>query len=96
MIDCVVCRYWSERLKETRTHRRGKSAIKQERRLMVVLRTHQVGACAIRFPDLLKDLAKQKPDQLNKAPGFCDPARARILVDSWRDELGAVPTYGWQ
>jgi sirohydrochlorin ferrochelatase len=94
MVNCVVCRYWSERLEETRTHRRGKNALEEERRLMVALRTHQIGACACRLPDLLKDLAKQElPD---KAHTFCDPARARIFVDGRGDELGVVPTFGWQ
>jgi hypothetical protein len=94
MADCVVCRYWSERLEEARTHRRGKSALKTERRLMTALRTHQFGACACKFPDLLRDLVNlELPD---KAPAVCDPARARILMDSGYDEFGLVPTYKWQ
>ncbi len=94
MVDCVVCRYWSERLEETRTHRGGKSALKTERRLMTALRTHQFGACACRFPDLLRDLVNlELPD---KAPNVCDPARARIPMDSRYDEFGVVPTYEWQ
>jgi hypothetical protein len=94
MVDCMVCRYWSERLEETRTHGRAKRARKQERRLMVTLRTHQFGACARRFPDLLRDLVNlELPD---KAPGVCDPSRARILMDSQYDEFGVVPTYEWQ
>ena len=96
MLDCVVCRYWSERLEEIRTHGRAKRALKQERRLMVVLRTHQFGACARRFPDLLRDLVKQQLELPDKAPGSCDPARARILTDSRCDEVGAALTYGCQ
>ena len=96
MVDCVVCRYWSDRLEETRTHGPAKRARKQERRMMVTLRTHQFGACACRFPDLLRDLVRQKLDQPDKAPGFCDPARARILTDSQCDEFGVAPTYEWQ
>ena len=96
MINCVVCRYWFERLEETRTHRRGKNALEEERRLMVALRTHQVGSCACRFPDLLRDLAKQELELPEKAHDFCDPARARILVDGSCDELGVATTFSWQ
>ena len=96
MVDCVVCRYWSERLEETRTHGRAESALKQERRLMVALRTHQVGACARRFPDLLRDLVKQELELPDRAPGRFDPARARILTDGRYDEFGVVPTYVYQ
>ena len=93
MVDCVVCRYWSERLEESRTHGRVKRALKQERRLMVALRTHQFGACARRFPDLLRDLVKQELDLPDKAFDLSDPARARILIDSRYEELGSVATY---
>jgi hypothetical protein len=94
MIDCVVCRYWSGRLEETRTHHRGKSALKRERRLMTALRTHQFGACASKLPDLLGDLVNlELPD---KAPGVCDPARARIRMDSRYDEFDLAPTYECQ
>jgi hypothetical protein len=96
MVDCVVCRYWSERLEETRTHGCAKRALKQERRLMVALRTHQFGACARKFPDLLRDLVKEELGLSDKAPVFCDPARARILTDGPFYEVGAVPTYGYQ
>jgi hypothetical protein len=96
MVDCVVCRYWSERLEETRTHRRGKNAPEEERRLIVALQTHQGGACACRLPDLLKDLAKQELELPDRAHTFCDPARARILVNSRGEELGVMPTIGWQ
>jgi len=82
MVDCVVCRYWSECLDETRTRGRAERALKRERRLMVALRTHQLGACARRFPDLLRDLVKQDLELPDKAPGFCDFARVRILADS--------------
>jgi hypothetical protein len=60
---------------------------------MVALRTHQFGACARRFPDLLRDLVKEELELPERAPGFCDPARSRILVDRRSDEMGVVPTY---
>lgn len=90
MVDCVVCRYWSERLEETRTHHPSKSALELESRLRTALRTHQVGACASRFPDLLRDIAKEEPGLAVKAPVFCDPARARILVGGRYDESGVA------
>jgi hypothetical protein len=96
MVDCVVCRYWSERIEEARIHGRAKHALKQSRRLMATLRTHQFGACARRLPDLLRDLVNEELELPDKAPGSCDPARARILTDVSFDEVGAVPTYGWQ
>jgi hypothetical protein len=96
MADCAVCQYWTERLEETRTHGLDKSAIKQERRLMVALRTHQFGACARRFPKLLRDLVKQEPELPDIAPGSCDPARARTLIHGLGDEVGAVAIYRWQ
>ena len=96
MVDCVVCRYWSERLEEARTHGRAEGALKQERRLMVALRTHQFGAYARRFPDLLRDLVMQELELPDKALSSCDPVHARILTDSLCGEVGAVPTYGWQ
>jgi hypothetical protein len=96
MVDCAVCRYWSERLEETRTDNDAESAPKQERRLMAALRRHQIGACARRFPDLLRDLVEHWPDLPEKAPGSCDPARARILTDNRFDEFGKVPIYGIQ
>jgi hypothetical protein len=70
MFDCVVCRYWSERLEEAGTHSRAKSALKQERSLMVALRLHQSGACAYRFPDLLSDLVKQSQNRQIKLEVF--------------------------
>jgi hypothetical protein len=89
MVDCAVCRYWSERLEETRTHGRAEGALKQERRLTGALRTHQFGACARRFPDLLRDLVKEELELPDKATGFCDPVRSRIQVDSRPDENGS-------
>ena len=77
MVDCVICQYWSERLKEARTHDRTDCALKQERRLAVDLRTHQFGACARRFPDLLGNLAMEELELPDNAPDSCDPARAR-------------------
>jgi hypothetical protein len=96
MVDCVVCRYWSERLKEARTHSHAERAPKQERRLMVALRTHQFGACARRFPDLLRDLTREELELADIAPGDCDLAPARISTDSRCDDFGAMPTYQWQ
>ena len=94
MVECVVCRYWSERLEETRAHPPDKSALKLVRRLLVSLRTHQFGACARRFPDLLKDLVKQEREVPDKAPDlYYDPARVRILTNSQFGEFEAVPTY---
>jgi hypothetical protein len=57
MVDCVVCRYWSERLEETRT--RCKNTLQEEARLIATLTRHQRGSCACRFPDLLRDLVRQ-------------------------------------
>jgi hypothetical protein len=94
MVDCAVCRYWSERLEEARTHSSAERALNQERRLMEALRTHQFGACARRFPDLLRDLVKEELELPDKATGSCDPVRSRILVDSRPAEMGAAPTYG--
>src|SRR5580693_9407753 len=91
MSDCVVCRYWSERLEETRTHGRPKRTVKQERRLMVTLRIHQFGACARRLPDLLRDLVMEELELPDKAPGSCDPARGRILADVRCGVLGGCP-----
>jgi hypothetical protein len=95
MVDCVVCRYWSERLEEARTHGRTDGVFKQERRLRAALRTHQFGACARRYPDLLKDLAKEELELLDSAPGVYDPGRALNLTDRECDEFGVVPTYEW-
>jgi len=96
LVDCVVCRYWSDRLEETRTHGGAESALKQERRLTVALQRHQIGACARRFPDLLRELVKHELELPDKALGSCDPARARILTDLQCSGLGAVPTYEWR
>jgi hypothetical protein len=96
VVDCVVCRYWSERLEETRAHGRAKCALEQERRLMVALRSHQFGACASRFPDILRDLVKRERELPGKPPALFDPARARILMDNRCDEFGVVPAYEWQ
>jgi hypothetical protein len=96
MVDCVVCRYWSKRLEETRAHKGAESALKQERRLVVALQRHQIGACARIFPDLLPDLVEQELELPDKAPGSCDPTRARILTDIQCKEFGVVPTCEWQ
>ena len=80
MVDCIVCRYWSERLEEARARRRSKGTRKEENCLVAALRTHQRGACASRFPDLLKDLVKHEPKPKHNAPSLCDPVRVRILA----------------
>lgn len=80
MVDCIVCRYWSERLEEARAHRRSKRARKQENCAVAALRTHQDGACASRFPDLLKNLVKHELMPTDNAPSVCDPVRVRILA----------------
>jgi hypothetical protein len=80
MINCVVCRYWSERLEQARSLRHGKRMHEREKRVFAALRAHQRGACACRFPDLLKDLVKREPEPPKKASGFCDPLRIRVLA----------------
>ena len=92
MADCVVCQYWSERLRETRTHTQGKSASEEEKRLVTALRTHQFGACASRFPNLLKDLIDPELGLADESPELCDPLRVRILAASQRDEFGMLST----
>ena len=94
MVDCVVCRYWSERLDETRT--RGKNTLQEETRLIAALRRHQSGSCACRFPDLLRDLVKQEVELPDIAPDFCDPGRATISAGSLLQEIEALPIYQWQ
>jgi hypothetical protein len=96
MVDCVVCRYWSERLQEAGRRRRNKRESNEEKRAIAALRAHRRGACASRFPDLLKDLVKHEPETPNKSPGLCDPMQVRILAAGSRDEFGLVPVYGWQ
>jgi len=96
MADCVVCRYWSERLEENRALGRSKRALKQERRLMMTLRTHQIGACARKFPDLLRDLVKEELDLPDKTLGSCDPARARILIVGPSNDAGAMCELVWR
>ena len=68
IIDCSVCLYWSERLQAIRTSSPYPSeAIGEEKRLLAILREHQVeGACVRRFP-YLTELAtemEENPDQL--------------------------------
>ena len=94
MVGCVVCQYWSERLEETRTHGREEGDFEQEGPLMVALRTHQFGACALRFPDLLSHLVNQELDPQDTAPGSCDLGRARILTDSATNSERCQPTGG--
>ena len=48
--------------------------------MVTALRTHQRGACASRFPDLLKDLVKHELKLPDNAPSFCDPVRVRIMA----------------
>jgi hypothetical protein len=80
MVDCVVCRYWSERLEEARRHRHSKRARNEEKRVIAALQMHQGGACACRFPDILKDLAKHLVEMQDQNPGLQDPLRVRILA----------------
>lgn len=80
MTDCIVCRYWSERLEEARAHRPRKRARHEENCVLAALRTHQRGACASRLPDLLKELVKHQLRPPDKPPSFCDPLRVRILA----------------
>lgn len=48
--------------------------------MVAALRTHQRGACASRFPTLLKDLVKQGLKSTDNAHSVCDPVRVRILA----------------
>jgi hypothetical protein len=80
MVDCIVCRYWSERLEEARRHRHSKGAPNEKKSVIAALQMHQGGACASRFPDLLKDLAKYEDEMPDKTPGLHDPLRVRILA----------------
>ena len=96
MVDCAVCRYWSERLEENRTHLRAEGALEERERLIEAFQIHQRGACACRFPDLLKDLVKQQPKLPDTAPGAFDPSRTAILVDHLSDDFGVMPAYEWR
>ena len=96
MIDCIVCRYWSERLEKAKAPRRGKGARKEEKCVIASLRRHQRGACACKFPDLLKDLVKHEREQAHKIRSVCDPLRVRVLAPSLFDKVGQEPVYGWQ
>ena len=82
MVNCVVCRYWSDRLRETRAHRRSKELHGEERCLIAALRTHQVGACACRFPKLLKNLVAQEQPVQRRRSAICDPMPIRILRET--------------
>jgi hypothetical protein len=96
MGECVVCQYWSERLKETRIRGGSEGALKQEGRLMAALQAHQLGACASRFPDILKGLLIREVASPDTARAHCDPAHARILTNRGSDEFETVVTYDWQ
>ena len=70
LIDCSVCLYWSERLDAIRTSSQFPSeAIGEEKRLLAILREHQVeGACLRRLP-YLTELAtemEENPDQFGE------------------------------
>lgn len=80
MVECVVCRYWSERLEEARRRRRGNGPLNEENRVIGALRKHQCGACACKHPHLLKHLVKGEPWLPFKTPNFCDPVRIRIIA----------------
>ena len=61
MVSCVVCHYWSERLKDARAHTPSRSGLDEEIRLTARLQDHQRhGACAARSPRFLRDLIKQE------------------------------------
>ena len=92
MVDCIVCRYWSERLEGARRNRRSKRAPNEEKRAIAALRTHQCGACACRFPGLLKDLVKHEIELPGKTRRPLDPVRVRILAASMSHEFGLVST----
>lgn len=94
MVDCMVCQYWSERLEEIRA--RGKHTLKEETRLIATLREHQCGACACRFPDLLRDLVKQELEPPDIASVFCGPGPTPMLSASLRGKFGTAPVYQWQ
>lgn len=85
MVECVVCRYWSERLEEARRRRRGNGPLNEENRVIGALRKHQCGACACKYPHLLKHLVKGEPWLPFKTPNFCDPVRIRIIAPSLHD-----------
>jgi len=93
MINCVVCRYWSERLEQAKSHRHGKRMNESEKHVFAALRAHQRGACACRFPDLLKHLVKREPKLPKKAPGFCDPLRIRVLAGAMSGVFGQMPAH---
>jgi hypothetical protein len=60
MVDCVVCHYWSERLKDARSRILGRRVQGEEIQLTARLLDHQRhGACATRSPRLLRDLVKR-------------------------------------
>jgi hypothetical protein len=63
MIDCSVCLYWSERLDAIRTHSPSPSeAVGEEKRLLAILREHQMeGACVRRLPSLTELATTQRP-----------------------------------
>jgi|GEM_PF-6103997 hypothetical protein len=82
MVVCVVCQYWSERLRETRKHLRSEKPPEEEKRLIAAFQTHQLGACACRFPELLEGLVKQELAVRRKPPVFCDPVRVRVWYEA--------------
>jgi hypothetical protein len=67
IIDCPVCLYWSERLEKSRTCARSHSeAIGEEKRLLTILRQHQVeGACVRRLPYLMELLTEPGDTRTN-------------------------------
>lgn len=94
MVDCVVCQYWSERLEGIRAH--GDYTVKEETRLIAELKRHQCGACACRFPTLLRDLVKEELELPDMTPVFSVPGRAPTLTNSLPQELEVPPIYQWQ
>ena len=83
IIDCSVCLYWSERLEAIRASSPFPSeATGEEKRLLAILREHQVeGACVRRLP-YLTELAtemEENPDQLVNGSG---PRRGKCSLNS--------------
>ena len=62
IFDCPVCLYWFERLETSRTDAPSPSeAIREEKRLLAILRQHQVeGACVRRLPHLMELLMERE------------------------------------
>jgi hypothetical protein len=77
IIDCPVCLYWSERLETIRTYALSYSeAIEEEKRLLAIIKQHQVeGACVRRLPYLMELLAEPTSPEQIQIGGSSDPER---------------------